>query len=259
MLDAKRSEAVKTTLPIARKEKWSFKAASSTEEVKERISTVLGAKAVNLDKMSIELSNQYLEGIETFANDYPEIRGFLETVDTKTPAKTYGIFSAKGVSIDDNRNYKISTSLSLKSPKNIDSMLSDYKKDIATGFSYSGVSPKTTAIHECTHALDSMLSSVESGAYSNGKFNIVSKANTLKDYVGGNSYKIVDQAYIDVFGRKQGKDVYDGIKHLGTYAMTNSREMLAECVSYEYTGQTSKFSARVKELFDVKVKEVFGR
>jgi len=238
-------------------EKWKFEAAKDIDEVKTRLSKSMGIKEINLGNMKPELANQYLEGIEIFTNDYPQVKGFLGGLDTKTKSREFGAYRMRGVPINDGHNYDLSNSLSLKSPKDIKKMYKTYEIDSAKGFGFKGADAKATVIHEYTHVLDSMLTAVEKGAFVDGKFtNPPQTVFGVGEYFGGYANRIISEAHMDVFGKKIGKDVYEGTKYLGQYAMTSKDEMLAQCISYEYSGKTNPFSAKVKEIFDKKVKEI---
>lgn len=249
----------KINVPGTLKEPLKFVPATTMDEIKSRVATALGTDKINLGNMKVELGNQYLEGIETFTKDYPELNGFLMEVNTKTSPRAYGQFNILGTYVDERKNYNFGNSLSLRSPKDLEGMYSDYANDISRSFHYEGMSPKMTAIHECTHVLDALLTATENGAYKNKALMKVSTSPGISHYFGGYAHRIIEQAYIDVFGKRYGQEVYDGIKYLGKYALSNNTEMLAQCISYEYSGKTNKFSARVKELFDEKVKEVLKR
>lgn len=236
-----------------------FIKAKNIKEVETRISSSLGANDVNLGRMNIDLGNQYLEGIELFANDYPELKGFLNSMNTETHPDEYGHFGVsaqrfiKGTKV----KYDFSTELSLLSPRNVAKMMSQYENDIKNGFHYENMSPKLAAIHECTHAIDTMLLMHDRGAYLEGKFVRVRAAKGLQYYCFGYSDEIINKAKKEIFGKTFGDKVSEGTKYLGKYALTSTNEMLAQCISYEYSGKTNKFSAKVKELFDKKIKEVF--
>lgn len=236
-----------------------FIKAKDIKEVKTRISDSLGADDVNLGRMNIDLGNQYLEGIELFVNDYPELKGFLNSMNTKVSSNEYGHFgvSAQKIVKGGKMEYEFTNELSLKSPSDIAKMMSNYENDIKDGFHYENMSPKLAAIHECTHAVDTMLSMSAKGAYVEGKFIRVDVSKGLSYYCFGYSDEIINQAKQEIFGKVFGEEVYEGIKYLGKYALTSTSEILAQCISYEYSGKTNKFSSKVKELFDKKIKEVF--
>jgi len=87
----------------------------------------------------------------------------------------------------------------LRSPKDVQGMYADYKNDISQGYHYEGMSPKITAIHECTHVLDALLTATENGAFKNKALMKVSTSPGISHYFGGYAHRIIEQAYIDVF------------------------------------------------------------
>lgn len=240
------------------KNKEAFQKAKNMGEIEQRISNTLEVKNINLGRMKEELGNKYLEGIEVFTKDYPQIKGFLNAFNTKVRSGEYGHFGITASKIKENEKilYSFTNELSLKNPLNISNMIKDYDNDIKNGFHYENMSPKLAAIHECTHAVDSMLSMYEKGAYLNGKFINVDASKGLNYYCFGYSDEIIKQTKQEVFGKQFGEEVYEGTKYLGKYAFASTSEMLAQCVSYEYSGKTNVFSSKVKELFDRKIKEV---
>lgn len=229
-----------------------FAPAGNIDEVKQRMTSALGNDTIDLKKMDLNLANQYLEGIETFTNEYPMIKGFVKEVNTKTLPKAYANIRL-GWSTGKDDLVKITESkLCLRNPKDYASLAEKLANDIKTGFHYEGSSFKSTAAHELTHSLEYMLGAVSKGSYVNGKFVEVAGERPYRTY----AHQIVEQAKQDVFGKSVGRDVYDGMKYLGRYAFTNAQETLAEAISYELTVGTNPFSAKVKELFDLKIKEV---
>jgi len=89
----------KIIVPGTLKEPLKFIPATTMDEVKSRAATALGTNKINLGNMKVELGNQYLEGIETFTKDYPELNGFLMEVNTKTSPRAYGQFNILGTYI----------------------------------------------------------------------------------------------------------------------------------------------------------------
>ena len=229
-----------------------FKPAESLDEVKQRFTTALGNDTIDLKKMDLNLANEYLEGVERFTQEYPMIKGFIKDVNTKTasPRTLANIHLAWS---DKNNLVKITESkLCLRNPKNYADLLAKMQKDVESGFHYKGSSFKATAAHELTHGLEFMVGAISKGSYVDGKFIEIAAERPFETF----SYQIVEQAKKDLFGKTVGREVYDGTKYLGKYSMTNSQEMLAECISYELTVGTNPFSAKVKELFDKKIAEI---
>lgn len=241
-----------------------FNKANDLKEVKSRISDSLGIplEKVSLGRMPIDVANDYLDGIETFVNDFPEIKGLYTGFDTKTGGGKYSVvlgvnkLAAKGRWNGSGIDYDCTFDLALKSGKTSDDI---YKYYHDSPQHYKNMSPKSTAIHELTHGLDYAISMREKGYFIDGKLQTTIKNNEWRNWASTVSSGIVKEAKIDLFGKETGNDVYDGIKYLGKYSLTNDKEMMAECVSYEYANpnDSNKYSKLVLNKLKKRVKEVF--
>jgi hypothetical protein len=63
----------------------------------------------------------------------------------------------------------------------------------------------------------------------------------------------------ELYGALHGREVFEGMMHLGSYAMTNADETVAQAVSYEYINPSNskEFSKKVFEALKNEVKETF--
>lgn len=236
-----------------------FKPAKDIKEAQTRASDVLGGSKVNLGKMQIDLANSYLEGIEKFVNDFPEIKGFVQVIDTKTKARNIGSFAINQTveKIDGVEYADFSNVLSIKSPKEIESLYKSLGEDVKSNFHYKGYNPQTVVYHELVHALDALIGMTETGVFEGGRFVRVPRSGKrLSEFTNSSSYRVVEKAKKEMYGKSVGKEVYDGTKYLGKYSLTNSDEMLAEAISYLATGETHPYSEKMFELFRQRVKEV---
>lgn len=238
---------------------FKFVPAKDVSEVQNRIISTLGSDTVNFGKMPISLANDYLEGIEMFANDFPEIKGFIKTIDTKAKATEFGVFKIhrKAETIDGVERIVFDNSMSLKNPKDMAKFHEDHARGIKTNFSYAGSNAKTTAYHELVHALDYLVGMTENGLYKNGKFvSIAPDGKSLFSHANSQANQVIESAKKELYGRTIGRVVYDGTSYLGKYSMTNPQEALAQAISFLATGETEPYSLKVKEIFRKRVKEV---
>ena len=256
------NKAAKATAKTA-VQKPSFVPAKDVSEVKTRLSSALAIpeENINLGRMKPELANQYLKGVEDFSNDYPQIKGFYRGINTKVPPRAYGASSFEGVAIPNTTEdlWECHATLLLRNPKNVQDMLDDYAFDVQIRFHYEGASPYSTAVHELTHGLERMVNLKEQGFSlpdANGKL-IIKASEWSRATSQGVSNNIIKDARNELYGKQYGKDVYDDTSYLGKYSMTKPTEGLAEAVSYEYTGKSKPYSAKIKELFDARIKKVF--
>lgn len=230
-----------------------FAPAENLDEVKQRMVSALGNDTIDLKKMDLNLANEYLAGIETFTNEYPMIKGFVKDINTKVVSpRAYANISLGWKTSKDDLVKITESKLCLRNPKDYAALTGKMANDIKTGFHYEGSSFKSTAAHELTHSLEYMIGAISKGSYVGGKFVEVAGERPFNTF----AYQIIEQAKKDVFGKTVGREVYDGMKYLGSYAFTSAQETLAEAISYELTVGTNPFSAKVKELFDLKIKEV---
>lgn len=229
-----------------------FTPAENLNEVKQRMTSALGNDTVDLKKMDLDLANEYLAGIEAFANEYPMIKGFIKEVNTKVVPRAYANIRFAWGKVKDDLVQITKSQLCLRNPKDYADLAAKLANEIKVGFSYEGTTFKSVAAHELTHSLEYMLGAISKGSYVDGKFIEVATERPYRTYAN----QIVEQAKKDIFGKTVGREVYDGMKYLGKYAFTNAQETLAEAISYELTVGTNPFSAKVKELFDLTIKEV---
>ena len=237
------------------KEIFTFTPAKDLKEVEQRITRALGSDTIKLNNMNIDIANGYLEGIETFVNEYPELEGFIDTVNTKvrTP-RVMAEFGAEGVySYKTGKTTFSGARLGIRNPKDVKKYFENLAYNMKINYQYEGCSPKTIAMHELTHALEDLIYYTDVGAYKNGAFLVVDG----KEFNSGKFAKeIIQQARQELYGKQVGREVYEGMKHLGSYALTDYRENLAQSISYEMGVKTSPYTAKVKEIYDKKVKEV---
>lgn len=233
-----------------------FIPATTKQEVANRMKDALGAVRIELGRMDVELANEYLEGVETFMNEYPQLKNYVWFVDTNAGKVTdWGIFSSGDTYFTSRKETLLNYfgTIHLKSPKDLQRLRRSYEYSAETLYQYIGCSPKTTAIHELTHALEYLMHRKKD------KLPLrkvdYQKGNLLYTF-GDISSEIIKQARMEVFGATTGDKVRDGVKFLGRYAMANSQEELAQAISYEMGVKTNPYSAKIKEIFDKKVKEL---
>lgn len=242
------------------KDKPKFVPAKDMNEVKTRLSNALGIPEdkINLGRMKPELANQYLEGVETFMNDYPILSGYYDSLGTNTgKPNTLGLNTIIGKPYQVGK-YSCSVTLDLKSPQDVEKMLKNLEYSIKNGHSFEGESPLSVAIHELVHGMDHATNMKMKGFYNGNVRTTIIDRNDWDRFSASISYDIVTEARQELFGKQFGQDVYDGISYLGRYALTSSEETLAQAVAWEYVNESRPYSAKIKELFDKKVKEVFG-
>ena len=240
----------------AEKESVIFGPAQDLKEVETRITEALGTKDIKLNNMNMEIANGYLEGIEKYTQEYPELKGFITTINTKT--RTPRVMAEFGANATyhslENKTILSGTRLGLRNPRDVIKYMDNLKYSIKTGFNYDGINPKTIAMHELTHAIEDLMYYTDTGAYKNGV--LANEVEGKQFNYGKFAKEIIEEARQELYGKQFGRDVYDGMKHLGSYALTDYREGLAEAISYEMGVKTSPYTAKVKEIFDRKIKEV---
>ena len=232
-----------------------FVPAKNVKEVESRMKNLLGANDIKLNNMNMELANEYLEGMEMFLKEYPMMKDYTRSINTKInprEAAHYGIAFKR-----ENGGARITnTELSLRNPKDYKKFLANMDYSVEKGVMYKGNTSISTIVHELTHGLEFKVGSILKGTFKDGNF-IDANITRSESVYTPLAASIIKEAKMELFGKEVGRDVYDEIKYLGSYSLTNSTEMLAQCISYEMTVGTKKFSAKVKELFDKKVREVF--
>lgn len=232
-----------------------FQKAQTIEEVQERISKASGGAKVDFKDMDVRVANDYLQGIEEYYREYPELKGYIDTFDTRrTHIAAAGQFEVEWKM--DSATFKPKAKVHI-AKQSYDEYLESIKENIESGFKYEGSSGITTAKHELTHALQSKMYYMEKGLYKDGDFveqNIFSFKESKYSFVS-DSNKIVNKAIKNVYG----KEPYsDKIKYLGDYAKQDRDEMIAQAISYEMSGKTHPFSAEIKRIFDEKYEKTFG-
>lgn len=236
--------------------KKGFVKANDIKEVEQRMGNLLGTNNQKLNNMNMKLANEYLEGMEEFLNEYPMMKDFTKSINTKINPREnahYGL----GFKRENGKVVITNTELSLRNPRDYNKFLENMKYAEEINYQFKGYTPKTIMVHELTHGLEFKAGAVIKGSYSNGEFIEVPFEHRSDMPIIGLANNIIKEARIEMFGKEHGKEVYEGMKFLGSYAFTNSAEALAECIAYEMTVGTNPFSAKVKELFDKKIKEVF--
>lgn len=232
-----------------------FVPANNIKDVEGRMKNLLGVNEIKLNNMNMGLANQYLEGMEMFLKEYPMMKDYTRMINTKTTGKEIAHFGIYSKRLDEGK-LLTNTELSLRNPRDITKFSNAIDHSIKANYFYEKYTNISTIIHELTHGLEFKMGSVLRGSYSDGKFQMV-KVNGNESVAEPLAHKIIKEARLELFGKEVGREVYDATKYLGSYAFTNSSEMLAQCISYEMTVGTQPFSAKVKEIFDKKVKEVF--
>lgn len=242
--------------------KKQFIPAKDMKEAKTRLSNALGIpeENINLGRMKPELANQYLEGVETFMDDFPMLKGYYGTLGTKTGSpSTYGLNKLKGEyeTINGLNHVRYSAELHLRNPTDLSKMMDAYDWISESGSSYENNSPMSTAIHELVHGIDHAISLKKHGAYGkNGLGTCYSADHGLA--IAGVSREVIKQARDEMFGKQFGKEVAEQTRYLGKYARTSTKEELAEAISYEYVNPSNPYSAKILELFKERVKGAFG-
>ena len=232
-----------------------FTPASSAKELNQRLSTATGTSA-DFSAMDLKLANEYLEGFESFYDEYPALRGFVGRVDTKVPKGLTGAYDRKTTYTRDYR-HSVSNSVSLTSQYSESDFHRILDDSIKKGFHFEGMTPQGLARHECTHALDDLIGNTRKGYVKNGKFVSLDGTISANAYNQSVASEILDAVRSERYGEWL-TGYFDDVRYLGDYAMTSDKEMLAQCIAYETSGRTHPFSAAVKKRFDELYKEVLG-
>ena len=245
-------------------EKKVFVPAQDIKEVKRRISEALGVDeaVVNLGRMKLELANEYLDGIETFMDAFPQMKGLYTAINTKRcSGGVLGInaIEGKGRYIGKNIFYDCVFELGLKSPRDLDDLRKTYEYAVFSAQQYKGASPKATAIHELVHGLTHAIEMKKNGYFVNGVLQTTIPKREWDKYAKTGTWTMVNAVKDELYGMRHGREVFDGMMHLGSYAMTNSDETVAQAVSYEIINPTESkpFSAKIFEVLKKEVGETF--
>lgn len=232
-----------------------FAQAQTKTELNQRLSQATGSNADFL-RMDLSLANEYLEGFESFYDEYPALRGFVSKIDTNVHEGLTGEYRYDYRYTKDLK-YDVRNSVALSPMYNAEQTHKMLSRSIEQGFHFEGMTPQGLARHECTHALDSLIGNTRKGYVKNGKF--VSLDGTISANVYNQSVasEILDEVRAERYDEWL-TGYFDDVKYLGDYAMTSDKEMLAQCIAYETSGQTHPFSAEVKKRFDKIYKEVLG-
>lgn len=232
-----------------------FNKAQTIEEAQERIAKASGGAKVDFADMDIRVANDYLQGVEEFYSEYPELKGYIEAFDTRrSNIAASGQFEVEWNM--DAATFRPKAKIHF-AKQSYEEYLETIKENVESGYKYDGASGITTAKHELVHALQSKMYYMEKGLYKDGEFveqNIFSFKESKYSFIS-DSNKIVNKASKKVYGKESHSDK---IKYLGDYAKQDRDELVAQAVSYEMTGKTHPFSAEVKHIFDEKYEKTFG-
>lgn len=245
-------------------EKKAFVPAQDIKEVKRRVSEALGIdeSVVNLGRMNLDLANEYLDGIETFMNDFPQMKGLYTAMNTKRcRSRTLGVnvLEGKGRYVGKDLFYDCVLELSLKNPKDLNDLRKTYEYAVSSAQHYKGASPKATAIHELVHGLTHAIEMKKNGYLVDGVFQRTIPKREWDKYTKTGTWSMVNAVKDELYGMRHGREVFDGMKHLGSYAMTNADETVAQAVSYEIINPTESkpFSAKIFEALKKEVGDTF--
>ncbi len=230
-----------------------FAQAQTKSELNQRLSQATGSNA-DFSRMDLSLANEYLEGFESFYDEYPALRGFVQKIDTNVPNEATGAYEKRSSYTADFK-HKIFNSVSLTSRYSADDFHKILDSSISKGFHFQGMTPQGLAKHECTHALDNLIGNTRKGYVKNGKFVPLEGTISQNAYNQSVASEILDEVRAERYDEWL-TGYFDDVKYLGDYAMTSDKEMLAQCIAYETSGQTHPFSAEVKKRFDKIYKEV---
>ena len=247
-----------------RSKKKEFVPAKDVKEVKSRISQALGVdeSKINLGRMKLELANEYLDGVETFMEDFPQMRGLYTAINTRRcGGGTLGInaLEGKGRYVGKDIVYDMVLELGFKSPRDLDDLRAMYAYGILSGQQFKGASPKATAIHELAHGLTYAIQMKKNGYFTNGVLQTVVPKKEWGKYSSTGTFGMVNKVKDELYGIRHGSEVFDGMKHLGSYGLTNADETVAQSVAYEYinSSESKPFSAKILEELKKEAGEAF--
>lgn len=246
-------------LELEEKKEYKFKPANDIIEVKQRIADTLGISesVIELGRMKIDLANQYLEGIERFAEEFPEIKGLYTYFDTKCGSKyVMGVNKIEGRAINYNTS-KIKYGLALKNPKSLQELMDLYEFSSKSGHSYINACPLSTAVHELAHGIDHVIRLKENGFFDNGNLTTEIYRWDWNKYISRISTEVIKEARDECFPGMSAREIYNQISYLGSYAMTNYSEQVAEAVSYDYVNETTPYTSAIRRILREKINEVF--
>ena len=243
---------------VVKDNKYTFSPAKNLDEVETRLKNIVGANTIKLNKMDLNVANDYLAGIEEFYNDYPKFRGFVQNISTKVTPREMAHFEMTSIKNENGRT--LNTGYQLRNPREPNKLQENIKYMIDNNFLYKNSTLRTISIHEATHSLDFAITMKNLGLFENGKFN-TEQINKMDWHTmsSSNAYKIIMEARKDLFGKENGKEIYEAQKVLGEYSFTNYCETLAQAISYEYSGQSTPYTKKIKEIFDRYYKEAFEK
>lgn len=231
-----------------------FTPAKTKQELNQRLQRLTGASC-DFSGLDLSLANEYLEGYEDFYREYPALRGFVDKMDTNVQTSLHTGEYYRSYKYTKDFKYEVSNSISFTPQLSADETHKMLSESINKGFHFDSMTPQGLAKHECTHALDDLIGNTRKGYVTNGKFVSLDGTISANAYNQSVATEILDEV------RSERYDEWltgysDDVKYLGDYAMASDKEMLAQCIAYEMSGQTNPFSAEVKRRFDKIYKEI---
>ena len=245
----------KTRAKTVIQEKPKFVPATSKQELNTRLQETTGSFC-DFSRMDLSLANEYAEGFEEFFQEYPALRGFVNKIDTNVHEGLTGEYRYDYRYTKDLK-YDVRNSIALTPMYDAEQTHKMLSRSINQGFHFVGMTPQGLARHECTHALDSLIGNTRKGYVKNGKFVSLDGTISANAYNQSVASEILDAVRSERYDEWL-TGYFDDVRYLGDYAMTSDKEMLAQCIAYETSGQTHPFSAAVKKRFDKIYKEVLG-
>ena len=180
-------------------------------------------------KIDDDLMHDIKSGIKAMNKDFPVFKELIDKVSfDQGTTKEYAYSETWRY------NGKVTTTIKVGQKfSDKETLLNSISRDVNSHHTYSGMSPRSLIIHECTHALEVNMTLKEMGI--NAEKVTDKQWEQFRSRYGYISSEIKEQAMKNLGVEFMQPKWYKMYEELGVYAKNNSNEFLAQCISQVLT------------------------
>lgn len=172
-------------------------------------------------KLDIDTINHINEQIARVQQQYPEVKGAVQTLKTTTA----GCYAQIRTSADGSMNFEIGSSVY---GRGMDSVKQSYARDVETGFHPAGTDHGSIIYHEFGHVLANISAKNTLGISPKGR---VANYNDQQKFVTNRRSRSTEKEWLFEAAKSTGSKPSEIMKNISRYAQKNPAETFAEAFS----------------------------
>jgi SPP1 gp7 family putative phage head morphogenesis protein len=233
--------------------KGGFFPAQTLKEAEEMAKSIAGVEKAKFTGLEVDILNEFNRELDKTFTEFPELKGFLNTLGTTTSKRAYAYHEIK------RENEKLFSRINLSKflNKDLETIQKNIDSDIKSGFHFKEFTPKHIISHELAHAIENLIEFKQKGFNRQQEFDVKTWNNHAQNIRLGLAAKsITDEAMRSLGFEPVGRDSYNITKELGKYALSHKSELFAQAIADAISSENpQKYSLEVLRITKERLKK----